>query len=1634
MAYTDQEIELTRIANNISSDAIVVRTTSGGFVFINPSRTDVVELYESGQLDGTTSAPSGVILQVLPKEITETVTLTTTPTVTPTITSTDTINGIFEVQPPTLQTFIVSIIVTISPAAVPVKFTNSIIVNIIPEATPSQTLPFSYPINITTLPIEINLSTPIIFLARQFIESILNFYIDEDRELKTLVNYGEDRQSVALAWRQGETERSIQLKLLQPVPDTVELNTTTFLSREVAKSVIDTLRVRFAPPINETPYLRPKNTNISVNKLTGNSLRNKTLETLRLRSGLSGDTDSVNNISFEDQVFRQWYSYDFNSSELNIDFTQYDNFVFYSSAYLRLQAFRQKLRQIEQLDARRIQFISGSVFTGSVAFAGATYIQEQGALLSKQKEDIIRGFDRYEQYLYFTPTGSTSAYSASFDYVDGGVEYNPIGYWPKSGSVLWPVESIPATEWFTTQSAIAQRFDEFNENNLINTIPTHIREHDDNASYITFVLMIGHFFDTIKPYIDQFTNIYSRYADPNEELSKDLVGNVIESFGFTLPAINSLNSLADTVLSSQTTVARRNYTVETYKRLLHNLPLFSKAKGTRVALDALLRSLGFGPSVISVKETGTPTTETYVERDEYSVGLQFDKNLIQYITLPFATSERNPQTLQLTTRMRNPTSATILSGDDTWALYVTTRPDDTSYGRFELISSSLEVLATSSYQQIFDDTDVTLALLRDKLHVIKTIGSDLIFNESFPLNSVFDDTWSETNYVYVGGSGSLRTSGYDGVIDGVRLWNATLTDETILANAYDPNTTVGNTFKSPAENLLVKLAFDTTNEVQLISESVLENETPYFGRFDTPSLQSVEAIGFTTSSIVRYDRTIRQHASRIGATGIITNKVRVISPPVFNRWSRTKEDVPKLSRTKSIVLPDEKRKTAGKNRVLLSLSPVDAVNNNINRTIGNENVNNFVGLPPKLRNVFGQTLRELQLYYRIFYRNRVNYNTFTRTVGNLATVLNQVSDYFRPAKTDLLNGVVIESSILDRTRIPLEKNLRLYGKDTKKTLGAAASLRTRSSDYGATFNVEQDIQLILPDTVEGNTATVTTKLDGIYSQFILATSNLVEGELDTPLGTITGVSNVLTSTVEEEERTLVAEQHTYTSAIERDEIAPIADTLTHTTRVDTLEPRDIQSTINTILSDTIIDERPHSDIVSNYIVYNYQHESYETYDPDASGSRQLTRIDLGLRTLNKVGFNSTNHGSPGAEPYNRVYTRKLFDYEIDFPRIGGPTSLNPTPLYEIKPSTDFSDIGVTTFFNNDIGIYTFPETDLLPNYTSPIDISTATTWSYGNRYTIGDIVFQNVTPNDFDVLGTLINTSRGGNGRYYVFKTQPSYTPPTDGTQYFTGDIPSYTPPSLDQVNWDVLRFTPIERRVPRRVVFDTFIVKLPILNNFKITTIDFRKTLDIPARYVDTFAIPGTLATNQRVTGDFVVQNMLSLFALQANTEKLRVRLYRTAESRDADILRSSTTFPTGSHGVLLDVIINDTNAVMTTNPIPTLVAGSVPPNGRIFYTIDNLDTATKSSISVILYYYALQIEPRVPRNYLRKHYRYFRTNATGIKRHSYLGCKNTTTTTVDGLPPVQVFIGEGNTLKVAPTRLVDEIITGGGGTLDVT
>ena len=99
-------------------------------------------------------------------------------------------------------------------------------------------------------------------------------------------------------------------------------------------------------------------------------------------------------------------------------------------------------------------------------------------------------------------------------------------------------------------------------------------------------------------------------------------------------------------------------------------------------------------------------------------------------------------------------------------------------------------------------------------------------------------------------------------------------------------------------------------------------------------------------------------------------------------------------------------------------------------------------------------------------------------------------------------------------------------------------------------------------------------------------------------------------------------------------------------------------------------------------------------------------------------------------------------------------------------------------------------------------------------------------------------------------------------------------------------------------------------------------------------------------------------------------------------------------------------------------VVSGSGDPRGG-YYLTSSIYYETQLSVQPYSGSHQISasgniVEVRPLSGYLPTHYRNTTDLTTGLKNSYYLGSKNTTATTLDGTPPVEVFASNPNTLRV--------------------
>ena len=372
---------------------------------------------------------------------------------------------------------------------------------------------------------------------------------------------------------------SVVVKLYNPLPvdlnkkDTLKVNlkkadTVTFLS--TAELITEEKRKQ---------YIKGPNFNLSQQDSTSNPT-----EYLSLNQAFSYP---VTNSYYEVRsIFEE------KGAELSIDYSDYTNFINFSSAQERLENFKYKFDLISTYQSASNARIG---YTNSLQVYSGSKEYYEGLI-----NTILSNFDHYDRFLYY----DTGSYS-----------------WPKSGlKKPYTLLTGSATgSWYTQQLTSASNYDAENPNQLINTVPEYLREDPNNARYKTFINMVGQHFDNLWLYSKSVTDKYNADNRLSEGISKDLIEDALRNFGVKLYSSNKStqelfkmftgqtydigseenNEYTIQVISGSNSVtSEENYRKQIYKRLYHNLPLLLKSKGTERGLRALLSSFGV-PSLYS---------------------------------------------------------------------------------------------------------------------------------------------------------------------------------------------------------------------------------------------------------------------------------------------------------------------------------------------------------------------------------------------------------------------------------------------------------------------------------------------------------------------------------------------------------------------------------------------------------------------------------------------------------------------------------------------------------------------------------------------------------------------------------------------------------------------------------------------------------------------------------------------------------------------------------------------------------------------------------------------------------------------------------------------------------------------------
>lgn len=728
-----------------------------------------------------------------------------------------------------------------------------------------------------------------------------------------------------------------------------------------------------------------------------------------------------------------------NDELLDIDYTDFSNFVFYSSAKERFINFKYKLQLIEADELKIRNINDGGAVTGSLL------VNREIGSLNANINRLKSSFDGYEKHLYYG-TGSTS--------------------WPKLNGTIVHTTGSTAITYYTSQSNVAEKYDDSNNNYLKHSLPEHVLRDEANTDFILFVSMLGQHFDLVKTHVDAMQNVYVRTHTSGSGTPAPLIKPVLESLGWQIRTSAQSSELTDYLVGKKLDGTTLNATAKKreerlLRRFLNNIPLLLKTKGTRAAIRAIFNIYGIPESFVQIREFGGPKLLTnkkiYYTFDDPIAELNLSGS--EQIEVEWIDSDlgRRPDTVEMSFRTEKLPSFTAPAISGSWTLlsgtkggatyfnvYLDSEPSSSFNGRLRFTVSGSTGLQqiSSSKMPFFDGDSFTFMVARTSgsftdtydLYVKKSLYTK-ITHESSASVSVSGSNWETATEIVIGNE-------YSGSVDEFRMWKVPLSEDSFDHHVRWHESTRGDNYTSSVSDLLVRLTFDRPQDLAT---------SPYLVNFAYTSSNGyavpyATASNFTTVATSPYQFTYTEQDSAFEAPTLgyryETDKIRFESQSFINGEQ--------LDRDRRATKKSFDQSPVDSNRLGIFFSPTTEINRDMIRAFTGHDFMNEIGDPWARYSSSYADLKTINAHYwerNASSMNVYDYITLIRQFDK--TVFDYVQDV-TPARAKLSKGILIEPHMLERNRVryhlPEKSNYQYDGFVNAIDTGSVATGEVTSYD------------------------------------------------------------------------------------------------------------------------------------------------------------------------------------------------------------------------------------------------------------------------------------------------------------------------------------------------------------------------------------------------------------------------------------------------------------------------------------------------------------------------------------------------------------------------------------------------------------
>jgi len=863
------------------------------------------------------------------------------------------------------------------------------------------------------------------------------------------LNFGENQLAIANNIQldnQDPTNPTILIKLYEALPEEFDVNSTLWVVTLVEESIAYKVTFEDTPiVITDTVPLSGPNFNLDLKDKINNSTVSLDYTTLTT-TALTSSQNQLKSLLEEKGL------------DINVDYTNFNDFIHFSSAQTRLENFYYKMSLLED-------------YSSSIAILNNTTSNNPSASIAVYESltsNIITNFDDYEYYLYYT-----------------------------SGSWAWPkTTNQPPYQLATTGSAIvdtwydniilsASNFDNLNQNNLYYSIPEYLRDDPANTPYQTFVEMVGQFYDNIWIYYKDVTQKYNADNRLEYGISKDIVADAIRDFGIklyqnnfsnddlytaflgltpqgglfpfpnitdTLPTPSGFEYINTLISASNDYIPLDDVNKSLYKRIYHNLPYLLKAKGTLPGLRTLITSYGIPDTVLRINEFGGKDKSNTNDWDDWQNVFNYAYNTqgTNYVSSSWLAnsawnpSDNIPKTIQFRFKTQGIPTNTGYYSQSLWTTdqgvtirlrytgsgytsgsYSGSIPNPyNEYAHLDFIpDTSTPSVSASVYLPFFNgDWWSVMATGYEGTYIFNLYAGNNIYDggdNGTQLGFYASSSVSTNEVPWDSGTASYFPSTtnssfgkmFSGSYQEIRYFNTILSESVFKDYIMNPSSIEGNPLNSSPDQLIFRASLG--GELYTGSKSIHPKVT---GSWTATSSFSTGNNFFisNTSSFVPNTEYFFFDQPVVGIKNAISDKIRLEDSiiPSGNTLSPFKSLAQNVAASQSY--------TANTNLLEVAFAPQDEINDDIISQIGYFNIGEFIG-DPRQRSSSATSYPDLDaLRNEYFEKYTSNYdlNDYIRLIKYFDNSLFKMIKDFVPARTSLASGVVIKQTLLERNKYP----------------------------------------------------------------------------------------------------------------------------------------------------------------------------------------------------------------------------------------------------------------------------------------------------------------------------------------------------------------------------------------------------------------------------------------------------------------------------------------------------------------------------------------------------------------------------------------------------------------------------------------